>query len=147
MAVLKIKDANGTIHEILAIRGKDGINGTNGANGKSAYDLAVEQGFEGSVDEWLNSLVGVDGKDGINGTDGKDGADGKDYVLTDADKQEIADLVSGGGNADLSNYYTKSEVNNLKVSAFTNDAGYLTEAQVLALIQANMPINGDGESY
>ena len=29
----------------------------------------------------------------IKGADGKDGTDGKDYVLTDADKQEIADLV------------------------------------------------------
>jgi hypothetical protein len=29
----------------------------------------------------------------IKGVDGKDGADGKDYVLTDADKQEIANLV------------------------------------------------------
>lgn len=92
MAILKVRDANGNVQEVLAIRGES-------------------------------------------------------YVLTDADKKEIADLVSGGGNADLSNYYTKSEVNNLKVSAFTNDAGYLTEAQVLALIQANMPINGDGESY
>lgn len=26
--------------------------------------------------------------------DGKDGADGKDYILTDADKQEIADIIN-----------------------------------------------------
>jgi hypothetical protein len=99
---------------------------------------------------------------------------GEDYVLTDADKQEIASLVSGGG-VDLSNYYNKTEVNALipvvptKVSAFTNDAGYLTahqslegyalkteipnvsgfqtEAQVLALIQAYMPPSGDEVIY
>lgn len=29
-----------------------------GANGKSAYELAVENGFEGTLDDWLNSLVG-----------------------------------------------------------------------------------------
>lgn len=29
-----------------------------GVRGKSAYELAVENGFEGSVEEWLASLVG-----------------------------------------------------------------------------------------
>lgn len=43
MAILKIKDANGNVQEILAIKGEDG----------------------------------------------------KDYVLTDADKQEIANMISG----------------------------------------------------
>ncbi|MDE6606054.1 MAG: S1C family serine protease [Clostridia bacterium] len=32
-----------------------------GKAGKSAYELAVEQGFEGSLDEWLDSLKGNDG--------------------------------------------------------------------------------------
>ena len=36
--------------------------GENGENGKNAYELAVEAGFEGSVDEWLASLKGKDGK-------------------------------------------------------------------------------------
>ena len=48
MAILKIKDADGNVQEILAIKGENG----------------------------------------------KDGADGKDYVLTDADKEEIATKVS-----------------------------------------------------
>ena len=50
-------------------------------DGKSAYELAVEDGFEGTVQEWLDSLVGVDGKDGytpIKGVDYSDGKDGKD---------------------------------------------------------------------
>lgn len=50
--------------------GKDGINGKDGTNGQSAYELAVENGFKGSLTEWLDSLVGEDGK---NGNDGKDG--------------------------------------------------------------------------
>lgn len=37
------------------------------APGKSAYELAVEQGFEGTLDEWLESLKGADGKDGTDG--------------------------------------------------------------------------------
>lgn len=54
----------------------------------------------------------VKGVDYFDGRDGKDGKDGKDYILTDTDKREIAGMVevSGGGEADLSNYYTKSEV-------------------------------------
>ena len=32
-----------------------------GADGKSAYELAVENGYEGTVQEWLASLVGNDG--------------------------------------------------------------------------------------
>jgi hypothetical protein len=47
----------------------------------------------------------------IPGPAGKDGQDGKDYVLTDADKQEIANMVDVG-DITLSNYYTKEEVNN-----------------------------------
>ena len=34
-------------------------------NGKSAYELAVGAGFEGSVNDWLNSLKGTDGKDDL----------------------------------------------------------------------------------
>ena len=57
-----------------------GGNGTNGENGLSAYELAVQNGFTGTLTEWLNSLKGADGKDGVDGKDGingKDGADGK----------------------------------------------------------------------
>lgn len=32
-----------------------------GDTGLSAYDLAVQQGYEGSIDEWLSSLRGADG--------------------------------------------------------------------------------------
>ena len=53
-----------------------GGNGTNGENGLSAYELAVQEGFTGSLTEWLESLKGADGKDGINGKDGSDGRNG-----------------------------------------------------------------------
>ena len=48
-----------------------------GASGKNAYELAVENGFEGSLQEWLSSLAGADGQDGTNGADGGDGQNGK----------------------------------------------------------------------
>ena len=47
------------------------IDGT-GADGKSAYELAVAEGFEGSLQEWLQSLKGDPGPQGplpIKGVD------------------------------------------------------------------------------
>lgn len=49
-----------------------------GSGGKSAYEIAVDNGFEGSEKEWLISLAfGEDGKDGKDGRDGRDGENGK----------------------------------------------------------------------
>ena len=58
--------------------GRDGINGT---DGKSAYIIAVEHGFSGTENEWLQSLKGADGRDGIT-------PDMSDY----ATKADIAEL-------------------------------------------------------
>ena len=41
--------------------------------GASAYDIAVQNGYRGSQDEWLESLRGEDGRDGEDGQDGEDG--------------------------------------------------------------------------
>ena len=40
------------------------VPGLPGKDGKSAYEVAVEQGFVGTVDEWLESLKGRDGQNG-----------------------------------------------------------------------------------
>ena len=41
--------------------------------GKSAYEVAVENGFSGTETEWLASLKGATGAPGANGKDGEDG--------------------------------------------------------------------------
>ena len=38
-----------------------GGSGTPGKDGKSAYEIAVENGFDGTEEEWLDSLKGADG--------------------------------------------------------------------------------------
>lgn len=63
-----------------------------GAQGKSAYEVALDNGFVGTEQDWLASLVGpageigpvgpqgvpgVPGKDGAQGLPGRDGIDGK----------------------------------------------------------------------
>lgn len=57
-------------------KGEDGRDGeqvvAETIQGKSAYEIAVENGFSGTTEEWLASLKGTDGKDGEDGTDGKD---------------------------------------------------------------------------
>jgi len=50
--------------------------GTPGADGLSAYEVAVENGFVGTEQEWLDSLVGPAGADGADGADGAQGPQG-----------------------------------------------------------------------
>lgn len=52
-------------------------------NGKSAYQLACEQGFEGTEEEWLASL------------------NGDAYILTEDDKSDIAEIVKDDAYGDL----------------------------------------------
>ena len=52
--------------------------GADGKDGLSAYELAKENGFTGTLTEWLESLKGADGQPGNDGVDGKNGIDGKD---------------------------------------------------------------------
>ena len=61
--------------------GTDGLPGRDGIDGKSAYIIAVEHGFSGTENEWLQSLKGADGRDGIT-------PDMSDY----ATKTDIAEL-------------------------------------------------------
>ena len=48
-------------------QGIQGDAGENGEDGKSAYELAVDHGYKGTVEEWLVSLVGEAGTAGGNG--------------------------------------------------------------------------------
>ena len=48
---------------------------TNGSDGKSAFDIAVENGFIGNETEWLESLKGDSGKEGQPGQEGQPGED------------------------------------------------------------------------
>ena len=50
-------------------KGDKGDKGDTGDQGLSAYQVAVNTGFSGSVDQWLASLVGAKGDKGDNGKD------------------------------------------------------------------------------
>ncbi|MFC8491794.1 hypothetical protein ACFUJU_13525 [Streptomyces sp. NPDC057235] len=73
--------------------------GSVNADGKSAYDLAVAQGFEGSVIEWLASLVGPQG---LHGDDGTPGASAYELALANGyagtEAEWLASLVGPKGD-------------------------------------------------
>ena len=48
---------------VTTIQGPKGEPGEAGPNGKSAYELAKDNGFVGTETEWLESLKGENGKD------------------------------------------------------------------------------------
>ena len=49
--------------------------------GKSAYEIAKENGFDGTEAEWLASLKGAPGAAGANGKDGVSAAGGEQCIL------------------------------------------------------------------
>lgn len=77
-------------------------------HGMSAYQIAVEHGFEGTEEEWLASLVGLAGPQGPQGPQGEQGEKGytpqkgTDYY-TEEDKQELlseSELIANGAYAE-----------------------------------------------
>ncbi len=99
LGLLILNLANGGIWIIEGLNGKDGVDGQNGTNGqdgkdgkdgKSAYELAREAGFSGSLHEWLLSLAvqGMDGAPGKNGV-------GVRSAAVDANGHLIVTLTDG----------------------------------------------------
>jgi hypothetical protein len=97
-------DGNDSRREVV-VTGFEGMKGDTGATGASAYEVAVQNGFEGTEEEWLASLEGEkgdtgeqgvagadgkDGRDGVDGKDGRDGVDGKDADTAAIEAQAAA---------------------------------------------------------
>lgn len=55
------------------LQGDKGNDGSNGIDGKSAYEVAVDNGFVGTEQEWLESLKGEQGIQGLTGEKGDQG--------------------------------------------------------------------------
>lgn len=59
-------------------QGDPGADGADGEDGESAYEIAVAEGFIGTIEEWLESLVGPQGEQGEQGIQGVQGLPGED---------------------------------------------------------------------
>ncbi len=81
--------------------GLKGDNGLNGNDGKSAYDIAVKNGFHGTEEEWLSSLKGdrglqgEQGIQGIQGTAGPTGAVDGNTPIEFTESQDLSAIESG----------------------------------------------------
>ena len=71
--VITIVDADGETSATL----HNGADGEKGTDGKSAYQIAVEQGYQGSESDWLSSLKGDKGEKGDTGLQGERGEKGE----------------------------------------------------------------------
>ena len=101
------------------IPGTPGLNGDPGdvgPDGKSAYEIAVDQGFQGTDTEWIESLNGEDGEDGDSAYDIYAGTvtDPNDLL---SEPEWIASLKGSkgddGSDFDTDKYYTKSQVDQI----------------------------------
>ena len=67
------------------------------ADGLSAYEIWLDQANTGTIDEFLDSLIGTDGQPGADGQEGAPGANGQDGVdgAPGADGQDGAEGADG----------------------------------------------------
>ena len=103
--VITIVDADGETSATL----HNGANGEKGTDGKSAYQIAVEQGYQGSESDWLSSLKGDKGEKGntgAKGNPGQDGAEGKsayaiavEHGYEDSEEKWLLSLKGEKGDA------------------------------------------------
>ncbi len=87
------------VRDIVSMIAEDDVllNALKGADGKSAYQVALDNGFVGSVTDWLNSLIGQPGADGAPGKDGETGATGA--TGAQGDKGDKGDDGANGKSA------------------------------------------------
>ena len=69
MSKILYKNENGEFVELRFLKGDKDDTGESGADGKSAYEIALDNGFVGSQSEWLASLKGDKGDTPVKGTD------------------------------------------------------------------------------
>lgn len=95
-----VLDGNLSLSNVLD--GQGGAYNRYNWRGYSAYEIAVQNGYTGTEEEWLASLQGEDGAtgpqgpqgvQGVQGPKGDKGDTGDDYILTEQDRQEIAGMV------------------------------------------------------
>jgi hypothetical protein len=78
-----------------------GPQGAPGNDGSSAYQVAVQNGFQGSETQWLASLQGTAGTNGTNGMDGSEGASAYQIAVQNgfqgSETQWLASLQGAAG--------------------------------------------------
>ena len=86
-----------------------------GTAGKSAYEIAVDNGFIGTETEWLKSLKGSDGDKGDNGTTPHIDESTKHWFIGDTDTGILAQGTDGKDGKSISTI-TKDDNDNIIVT-------------------------------
>lgn len=92
-----------------------GSGGGTGTAGKSAYEIAVDNGFVGTETEWLESLKGSDGDKGDNGTTPHIDETTKNWFIGDVDTGILAQGTDGKDGKSISTI-TKDDNDNIIVT-------------------------------
>lgn len=120
--------------------------GIPGNDGDSAYQVAVNNGFIGTEQEWLDSLVGPAGADGAQGEpgpqgeqgiQGEPGVSGTTAVL--AHQVKAGEALTKGQAV----YVSSADGTNMIVSKASN-AMESTSSKTMGLITTNLEHNGQG---
>lgn len=117
-------------------------NGAKGDNGKSAYDIAVSNGFTGTESEWLFSLVGKTGAKGDKGEQGMQGEKGETGSNGDDGRSAFEAAKANGFNGTeqewLASLIGKSAYELAKDNGYTG-----TESQWLASLVGETGAKGN----
>ena len=115
--------------------------GKDGVDGKSAYEIAVDNGYPGTEQAWLASLKGDKGDIGASGKDGADGFSPVAKVeksgsvvtitITDANGTTIATLTEGAA-VDLTPY-AKTVYVDEKVQELSDNLTYTLQEHTLSI--------------
>lgn len=122
---MSVNELRGNIFKPEVIRGKDG------KDGKSAYEIAVENGFNGSEKEWIDSLKGATQfipvfVDDYNGIIGSPHPDGGEYDFSNALSSETCTYFHGQNGEELY-YYGKGITDSLCFLPCYNSDNYDAE--------------------
>lgn len=101
----------------------------------SAYAIAVEHGYTGTEAEWLASLKGE------RGEQGEPGAKGDSYIITEADKTEIADEVESKYTTELGEI--KADLNYAPKKNLIDFSKCIMNKE----LKSNLGVIGDGNGW
>ena len=102
---ITVFNLNEDVWHQYSFSGNSDNKGSTGAEGKSAYQVAVDNGYTGTQGQWLESLKGADGQTGQTGPAGPDGESCTPYYQYALINENTFPTASDFYDAVLTNWY------------------------------------------